>query len=136
MAVSPRQAVPRAAFAPPEAFRPTEAGYDLLPFRFLRWTADEVLVVSDVGEHTYLSATDFASFVRHRLAPDTASYADLKSKHFLRDTVSDAPIELLATKWRTRRSFLDGFTRLHLFVLTLGSLIGCVPSTACRARII
>jgi hypothetical protein len=43
----------------------------------------------------------------------------LKSKHFLRDSSSLTPITLLATKYRTKKSFLAGFTALHIFVVTL-----------------
>src|SRR6185503_7715575 len=46
-------------------------------------------------------------------------YATLKSKHFLMQTGTVAPLQLLATKYRTKKSFLDGFTRLHIFVVTL-----------------
>jgi uncharacterized protein len=35
------------------------------------------------------------------------------------DGSSNVPIELLATKYRTKKSFLDGFTKLHMFVVTL-----------------
>src|SRR6185503_9549241 len=46
-------------------------------------------------------------------------YATLKSKHFLMQTGTVAPLQLLATKHRKKKSFLEGFTSLHLFVVTL-----------------
>jgi His-Xaa-Ser system radical SAM maturase HxsB len=57
--------------------------------------------------------------VRHELAPESGAFAELKAKHFLTDSDSRAPFELLATKYRTKKSFLDGFTSLHLFVVSL-----------------
>jgi len=106
-------------FSPLETFMPESPGYRLLPFRFMRWPGGEVLLVNDVGEHQFLNADAFDDFVGGRLERDHPSYRDLKSKHLLIDTASDAPIELLATKLRTKKSFLAGFTRLHLFVVTL-----------------
>lgn len=106
------------AFLPRESYLPAERGYRFLPFRFLRWPGDKVLVVNDVGEFLFLSADRFEAFVRHRLDRGDPSYADLKAKHFLFDTPSNVPLDLLATKYRTK-SHLDGFTKLHLFVVTL-----------------
>src|SRR5947207_10724443 len=47
------------------------------------------------------------------------SYLDLKAKHFLTDRSSTVALELLATKYGTKRSFFQGFTGLHIFVVTL-----------------
>jgi His-Xaa-Ser system radical SAM maturase HxsB len=107
------------AFARRESYRPSGDGYRLLPFRFLRWSPGEVLVVNEVGEYLFLPAERFADFARHRLDPAAPEYAELKARHFLCDGPALAPLELLATKVRTRRAFLAGFTKLHLFVVTL-----------------
>ncbi|HEV8337616.1 MAG TPA: His-Xaa-Ser system radical SAM maturase HxsB [Candidatus Polarisedimenticolia bacterium] len=93
--------------------------YRLLPFRFMRWQTGEVLVVNDVGEHLFLDASSFDAFVRHRLDSGSDTYLDCKAKHLLADSDSTVPIDLLATKYRTKKSFLEGFTKLHLFVVTL-----------------
>ena len=39
--------------------------------------------------------------------------------HFLSDETSSPLLDILATKYRTKESFLRGFTKLHLFVVTL-----------------
>lgn len=85
----------------------------------MRWPSDEVLLVNDVGEFIFLESERFQAFVEHRLGFADPRYLDLKAKHFLLDTPSNVPIELLATKYRTKKSFLEGFTKLHLFVVTL-----------------
>jgi uncharacterized protein len=105
-------------FLPREHFS-AKAGYQLLPFRFMRWSEEEVLAVNEVGEFLFLDRDRFAALVRHRLPSDDSLYLDLKAKHFLCDGSSNLPIELLATKYRTKKSFLDGFTKLHMFVVTL-----------------
>src|SRR5437773_6178041 len=93
-------------------------GYQLLPFRFLDFDGGNV-VVNEVGEHEILDAAEFQALIEHRLTSDSRAYRDLKAKHFLQDSPSDLPLTLLATKYRTKRSFLQGFTRLHIFVVTL-----------------
>jgi uncharacterized protein len=95
------------------------SAYRLLPFRFLRFDDDRTLVVNEAGEFLFLENDDFARFVRHELAPRSHAWLDLKAKHFLFDSDSTLPFELLATKIRTKKSFLDGFTSLHLFVVSL-----------------
>jgi len=85
----------------------------------MRWSRDEVFVVNDVGEHAFLSPSVFQSFAAHALTHTSTAYAELKAKHFLSDSSTSVPIELLATKYRTKKSFLEGFVKLHLFVVTL-----------------
>jgi His-Xaa-Ser system radical SAM maturase HxsB len=102
-----------------ESFLPAIPGYRFLPFRFLRWSADEVLLVNEVGESMFLPSDRFQAFVAMSLDRKDSSYRALKSRHFLLDTESNVPIDLLATKYRTKKSFLQGFVKLHLFVVTL-----------------
>ncbi len=106
-------------FRPREDFRSPQEGYRLLPFRFLRWQDDEVLLVNDVGESTFLGNDAFRRFVARDLKRLDQDYRELKRKHFLLDADSTVALELLATKYRTRKSFLEGFTGLHMFVVTL-----------------
>lgn len=93
--------------------------YRLLPFRFLRFDDARALVANDVGEWLFLTHAQLDDLVRHQLDPCSDVYLDLKSRHFLFDSDSAAPFELLTAKYRARKSFLDGFTRLHIFVVSL-----------------
>jgi len=93
--------------------------YRLLPFRFLRFDDARTLVVNETGEHHFLRNDDFERFVQHELRDDSDLLLDLKAKHFLFDSESLAPFELLAAKYRTKKAFLDGFTSLHIFVVSL-----------------
>lgn len=106
-------------FSPQVSYRPAEVVYKLLPFRFMRWKEGEVLLVNEVGEFLFLPRDEFDAFTRHRLDRENLFYQDLKAKHFLIDTPSTVPLELLSTKYRTKKSYLEGFTKLHLFVVTL-----------------
>lgn len=96
-----------------------EVGYRRLPFRFMRWADNRVFLSNDAGEWTFVGADVFDAFVTGKLQRDSVAYADLKGKHMLADSASPLPLHLLATKYRTKQSFLDGFTSLHMFVTTL-----------------
>ena len=108
-------------FHRPDHFRPTNrtSTYRPLPFRFMRWPGGEVLLTNDVGEFIFLPTDAFSAFAEQRLTNTCAVYAELKAKHFLHDSASTVPLQLLATKYRTKKSFLEGFTSLHMFVVTL-----------------
>jgi uncharacterized protein len=93
--------------------------YRLLPFQFLQFNTANKIVVNEVGEHLFLSNEDFDAFVAHRLDQSSQTYFDLKGKHFLFDSDSSAPFELLVTKYRTKKAHLAGFTKLHIFVVSL-----------------
>jgi uncharacterized protein len=95
------------------------ASYSLLPFQFLRWSDGRYFMSNLVGEHLFLPPAAFHEFVNHRLGSDNPRYWDLKAKHFLRNTQSSALFDVLASKYRTKKSFLEGFTKLHIFVTTL-----------------
>jgi uncharacterized protein len=94
-------------------------GYRLLPFRFLQFNEREKLLVNEVGEYVYLDNPTFDAFVSRSLDTGTDAYLDLKGKHFLFDGEPRVPIELLATKYRTKKAHLAGFTKLHIFVVSL-----------------
>lgn len=96
-----------------------KSAYSLLPFRFERREHEQYLLINEVGEYENLSSTDFHQFVNHQLSPATVNYNKLKAKHFLSDGTSSALMDQLASKYRTKKLFLEGFTKLHIFVTTL-----------------
>jgi len=95
-----------------------ETNYRLLPFQFMR-LGGRTLVVNQAGECYVLPDTDFQRFTTHALEASDAHFLNLKAKHFLADSDLALPVQLLATKYRTKKSFLRNFTALHMFVLTL-----------------
>src|SRR5262250_3430993 len=107
------------AFHSREYYGSSVNGYQLLPFRFDRRSNGDYLLTNEVGEYIILAPKQFHAFVSHQSSPDDPFYLDLKSKHFLADTESSAHMELLAAKYRTKKSFLDDFTKLHIFVTSL-----------------
>ena len=109
----------RFTFHPLEAYRRRPTSYSLLPFRFMRFGASRYVLVNEVGEFLFLDEGTFRSFATKALSAENPAYLDLKAKHFLSDATSSPLLDVLATKYRTKKSFLRGFTKLHLFVVTL-----------------
>lgn len=105
-------------FAPLDAFAPT-GGYTLMPFRFQRWPDRRVFLTNNAGEHLVLGSEDFTRFINRSLEPSSPVYMDLLARQMLRDSSGTWGEDMLASKWFTKKSFLDGFTKLHIFVTTL-----------------
>jgi His-Xaa-Ser system radical SAM maturase HxsB len=92
--------------------------YSILPYRFERLN-EEVFLSNEVGEYLHLSRCDFEKFITHQLKPEDKSFKDLKSKQMLSDGSTADIIEMLATKYRTKKQFLAEFTSLHMVVASL-----------------
>ncbi len=93
--------------------------YKLLPFRFQKFTDDEYFISNEVGEFIFLSKDDFYKFVNSKLHLKSETFLNLKSKQIVTDTKIEPVIQMLATKYRTKKSFLNNFTALHMIVPTL-----------------
>lgn len=98
--------------------------YQILPFRFERNNGD-VFISNEVGEYLYLSENEFENFVGHKLNENSKAYEDLKSKQIIADKNIDSVVEMLATKYRTKKNFLSDFTSLHMVVVTLRCNSNC-----------
>jgi len=99
--------------------------YQILPFRFLRFSENKVFLSNEVGEYIFLTSDQFDKFIHYELNPSDKTFLDLKSKHTLSDTEIDPVVSMLATKYRTKKSFLDNFTALHMVVPTLRCNSSC-----------
>ena len=64
-------------------------------------------------------AETVAGVVGRKIQFGSPLYSSLKAKQFIYDSSSSANLDLLATKYRTKHEFLDGGTKLHIFVVTL-----------------
>jgi His-Xaa-Ser system radical SAM maturase HxsB len=105
-------------FYPHELFS-SEQGYELLPFKFDRFSDDEYIITNMVGEYLLVERSIITSIVDKSLSSDHPIYLDLISKHFIRPHGSKSAINLLALKYRSRFATLANFTSLHIFVVTL-----------------
>lgn len=93
--------------------------YYLLPFRFTTLDPQRELLVNEGGEYVFVPTGTVWALVKHELNFSSPLYQTLKARQFLYDDETSPLLDVLATKYRTKKSFLDGFTKLHIFVVTL-----------------
>jgi len=106
-------------FFPIKAFSPSRTSYHLLPFRFTKLDREHELLVNEVGEYLVVPPGTTQDVVERRVPFGSPLYSSLKAKQFIYDDSSSANLDLLATKYRTKYDFLNGGTKLHIFVVTL-----------------
>ena len=100
--------------------------YQILPFRFARFNESEYLLTNDVGEYIFLSNEDFDKFINKGLDTKSTVFQDIASKQIATtDNVEDV-VNMLATKFRTKKSILRDFTSLHMVVPTLRCNSSCI----------
>jgi His-Xaa-Ser system radical SAM maturase HxsB len=113
-------------FQEPAAFGEEVLSYKLLPFRFLALDSEREILVNEAGEHLTVPAGTARKIVKRDLEPRSDLYLRLRAGQFLFDDQSSPLLDILATKYRTKKSFLDGFTKLHIFVVTLRCEHSCL----------
>jgi sulfatase maturation enzyme AslB (radical SAM superfamily) len=101
------------------AFGEVPAAYSLLPFKFISLDGTREILVNEVGEHAVVPRGTARVVTRRELDTTSELYRLLRARQFLFDDQSSPLLDVLATKYRTKRAFLDGFTKLHIFVVTL-----------------
>ncbi len=113
-------------FQSQRAFGEAPTAYSLLPFRFISLDSNREILVNEAGEYLITPTGSARTLVRHQLDPRSDLYRRLRTRHFLFDNQSSPLLDVLATKYRTKRSFLSGFTKLHMFVITLRCEHSCL----------
>jgi His-Xaa-Ser system radical SAM maturase HxsB len=95
--------------------------YFLLPFRFHRLSSGKEVLVNEVGDHLVVPSGTARRIVARELGKreDPDLYGDLIVNFFISEDRIPPLIDVYATRYRTKKSFLDGFTSLHIFVISL-----------------
>lgn len=107
-------------FLPISSFEEVRATpYYLLPFHFIKISNSKEVLVNFVGDFLIVEKGTAQKIVSRQIDKDSILYADLFSNFFISDKVVPDLVDILATRYRTKKSFLEGFTKLHIFVLTL-----------------
>ena len=92
--------------------------YFLLPFRFTTIANKEILV-NEVGDFLVVDIGTSKRIVERQIIKDSELFKDLIANFFISKTAIPPLIDNIATRYRTKKSFLTNFTSLHIFVLTL-----------------
>jgi His-Xaa-Ser system radical SAM maturase HxsB len=106
-------------FYPAESYSASQTSYRLLPFRFMKLGETSEVLVNEVGEFVVAPRGTARALAQKQLARGTDLYSTFKAKQFIVDDNSSPLLDLLATKYRTKCGFMEGFTKLHIFVVTL-----------------
>jgi His-Xaa-Ser repeat-associated upstream radical SAM protein len=99
--------------------------YYLLPFRFKRLN-DKEIIVNEAGDFLIAETKTVDRIINKKIMPDEELYKDLIANFFISETLVPILIDNYATRLRTKKSFLDAFTSLHIFVLTIRCNQNCV----------
>ncbi|HTN19760.1 MAG TPA: His-Xaa-Ser system radical SAM maturase HxsB [Pelobium sp.] len=99
----------------------SNSGYHLLPFRFFRLNVAREILVNEVGDFLIVNTGTAEKVIKRQITRDTNEelYADLVANFFISEERIPALIDVLSTRYRTKKAFLDNFTSLHIFVITL-----------------
>ena len=112
-----------------------DGSYRLMPLRFGRMPRERMLITSQTGEFAILERGVFDELVTGRLPVGSTAYLDLKAKGFLTHGPDATALRVAASQWRTKKAFLEGGPKLHIFVPTLRCNQSCGYCQASRADI-
>ena len=109
--------------------------YTLLPFRFEKFNEQEYLVTNEVGEYIFLNNEDFHNLVKGKLDVHSKLFYDIASKQIATTDKVEDVVNMLATKFRTKKSILRDFTSLHMVVPTLRCNSNCIYCQVARKNL-
>jgi len=95
--------------------------YYLLPFKFHRLNNNKEIIVNEVGDFLILESGSVEQIINRNIEPTNNSelYKTLLSNFFISEQPIHPLIDVIATRYRTKKSFLEYFTGLHIFVISL-----------------
>lgn len=99
--------------------------YYLLPFRFEKLHDKEILV-NEIGDFLLVPVGTSNRIVNQGISKEEEIYKDLLSSFFISETPIPILIDNYAVRLRTKKAFLNNFTALHIFVLTLRCNQNCI----------
>lgn len=99
----------------------TSSSYHLLPFRFHRLNESKEILVNEVGDFLILPRGTAELIITRQIRKETDEllYGDLIANFFISEQAIPPLLDILATRYRTKKSFLENFTALHIFVVSL-----------------
>ena len=99
--------------------------YYLLPFHFQPVGRTEILT-NDLGDYLIVPRGSVQRIVNREVSQAEDLYKDLLASFFISETPVPHLLDNMATRLATRKSFLDGFTALHIFVMTFRCNQNCI----------
>ncbi|SEN24378.1 His-Xaa-Ser system radical SAM maturase HxsB [Chitinophaga rupis] len=99
----------------------SDFSYYLLPFRFHNINEQREILVNEIGDFLIVPTGTAELIIERKINPIAYPelYGDLIANFFISEQPIPSLIDVLATRYRTKKSFLDYFTSLHIFVISL-----------------
>lgn len=123
-------------FQGPEAFAGT-GGYDLLPFRFRRLPFDRTrtLVSNLAGDWLTCNHDDLAALIKGTIDRAHPLVSDALGRFIVAQDPERSSLAPLISQMRTRKAYLPGGPKLHIFVVSLRCHHTCTYCQVSRAPI-
>ncbi len=99
--------------------------YYLLPFKYNIANGKEI-ITNDFGDYQIVPRGTVSKIVNRELDPSDNLYKDLLASYIISEQPVPRLIDNLSVRLSTRKSFLDNYTALHIFVVTLRCNQNCV----------
>ena len=95
--------------------------YYLLPFKLKRLKNNKEIITNDIGEYLIFPSGTTEKIINNNISSEETPnlYQDLLSKFFISESTIPELIDVYSSRYSTKKSFLDQFTGLHIFVITL-----------------
>src|SRR5690606_15513904 len=106
-------------FKPFDFYQTGTEKYYLLPFRFHQINSEKEVIVNVVGDFHIEPIGTARRIAEKEIEYDETTFIDLVNNFIISEKPIHDLIDVLATRYRTKKSFLDDFTALHIFVVSL-----------------
>lgn len=98
-----------------------KVSYNLMPFNFHRINSQREVLINEVGDFLIVPSGTYKKVVKKEISKekDSVLYQDLISNFFISEEIYSPNIDIIAARYRTKKLFLEKFTGLHIFVISL-----------------
>ncbi|SKC03300.1 His-Xaa-Ser system radical SAM maturase HxsB [Dyadobacter psychrophilus] len=110
-----------------------ESIYFLLPFKFHSISIDREVLVNEIGDYLIVPQGTAKAIVHREIDFSSNLYRDLVANFFISPTPVPELLNVISTRYRTKKKSLGSFTSLHIFVVTLRCNHSCHYCQVSRA---
>lgn len=100
--------------------------YYLLPFRFKVSEEGFELLINEFGDYLTVPSGTLVDLITKKISKGSSIYCDLLANYFISEDLLPKNLDVLATRYRTMKSFINSFTGLHIIVMTLRCNNKCI----------
>ncbi|MGV0977372.1 His-Xaa-Ser system radical SAM maturase HxsB [Empedobacter falsenii] len=95
--------------------------YYLLPFKFKSLNNNYDIITNDIGDFVIVEKEIVHKIITKKISKKNNKdlYYNLLSNFIISETPIPELLEVIVARYRTKKSFLDNFTSLHIFVISL-----------------